>query len=117
MVVCPALTCVTNPVLNPTVATCGALLVYVTAPLLSLVATTLNEMSIPNVLDSVASIAVLARVVVPRSTVSVLLVIVALINCPSTAACVALKLTSPAPTKVIKFPEASMVATAGLLLL
>jgi hypothetical protein len=78
MVVCPALTGVTNPVLNPTVATSGALLVYVTAPLLSLVATTLNDMSIPNVLDIVASIAVLARVVVPRSTVSVLLVFVAL---------------------------------------
>ena len=81
MVVCPALTGVTNPVLNPTVATSGALLVYVTAPLLSLVATTLNEMSIPNVLDSVASIAVLARVVVPRTTVSTDVILVGTLYC------------------------------------
>ena len=51
------------------------------------------------------------------ATVSVLLVFVALVNCPATAACVALKLTSPGPTIVIVFPDASIVATLGLLLL
>ena len=51
------------------------------------------------------------------ATLSVLLVLVARENCPSTAACVAVKLTSPVPTMVIKVPDASIVATPVLLLL
>ena len=51
----------------------------------------------------------------PRA-VSGLLVLVALVNWPETAACVALKLTSPSPTIFIQFPDASIVATLVLLL-
>ena len=53
---------------------------------------------------------------VPIETLSVLLVLVALENWFGTAAWVALKLTSPAPTSVIQFPDASIVATLVLLL-
>ena len=53
---------------------------------------------------------------VPRATVKVLLVTVELKYCAD-ASCVALKDTSPAPTRVIQLPEASMVATEVLLLL
>jgi hypothetical protein len=56
------------------------------------------------------------RVGVPRETVSVSLVRALAINWFGTAACDALKLTSPAPTIFIQFPEMSIVATAGLLL-
>jgi len=48
--------------------------------------------------------------------VSVLLVFTALEN-PPNAACIALKLTLPAPWIVIQFPDASIVATPVLLLL
>ncbi len=104
------------PLLEVIIATPEASLEYVIAPLLSLVgAVSMLNGAAPNVFDPATEND--DRDVVPRSTVSVLLVFVALINCPSTAACVALKLTSPAPTKVIQVPEASMVATAVLLLL
>jgi hypothetical protein len=53
---------------------------------------------------------------VARYTVSVLLVLIALLNCPATAACAALKLTSPALKIVIQSPDASIVATPVLLL-
>jgi hypothetical protein len=56
------------------------------------------------------------RLDVPSETVSVLLVLVAL-SYRLVSACVAIKLTSPDATKSIEFPEASMVATAVLLLL
>ena len=56
------------------------------------------------------------RLDIPRATVSVLLALVAL-KYWAVCAWVALNDTSPAPTKVIQFPEASMVATLVLLLL
>jgi cytochrome b561 len=111
----PAATKVIMPLLGLIVATPVALLEYVIAPLLSLVGTvSMLNGTAPNVFDPATENDV--RDVVPRETVSVLLVFIALKYC-SAWACVALKLTSPAPTKVIKFPDASMVATAVLLLL
>ncbi len=100
------------------VATEGLLLLYVIAPLLLLVGRVklLNDAS-PNVLDEATENVVDESVGVPSDTVIVLLVLVALINRPSTAACDALKLTSPALKIVIQVPDGSMVATAGLLLL
>ena len=56
------------------------------------------------------------RLDVPRATVRVLLVLVALAY-RDVAAWVALKLTSPALTSVIQFPDVSIVATPVLLLL
>ena len=71
----------------------------------------------PNVLDDeTVNVDDDDRFDIPRATVSVLLAFVAAAYW-AVAACVALKLTSPAATNVIKFPEASMVATAVLLLL
>jgi hypothetical protein len=115
IVVDPALTRVTSPVLEPTVATPESLLVYVTAPLLALLATTLNDVSTPYVLDSVAAIAVLASVVVPSATVSVLLVFVA-VEYSLVVACVAVNVTVPALTRVITPVLASIVATSVALL-
>ena len=99
------------------VATLGLLLLYVIAPALLLVGNvvTLNEAS-PYIFDAVTENVVAESVGVARATVSVLLVFVALVNCPATAACVALKLTSPALMSVIVFPDTSIVATPGLLL-
>ena len=70
----------------------------------------------PYVLDDATVNVAAEKVDVPRATVKVLLVTVELKYC-AVAACVALKDTSPAPTRVIKFPDASMVATEVLLLL
>ena len=98
---------------SPTVATAGLLLVYVTAPLLSLLATTVNVSSITFfVVGGLTN----ANVVVPLETVSVLLDLVAL---KYWAVCdwAALNDTSPAATIVIVVPEASTVATFVLLLL
>ena len=69
----------------------------------------------PYVLDDATANVVDERVGVPRATVSVLLVIVALVYC-AVAAWNALNDTSPEATKVIQFPHASIVATLGLLL-
>lgn len=102
------------PLLALIVATLVALLEYVIAPLLSLVGAVMLNGAAPNVFDPATEND--DKDVVPRYTVSVLLVLVALSYC-AVWACVALKLTSPAPTRVIKLPDASMVATAGLLLL
>ena len=102
------------PLLGLIVATPVALLEYVIAPLLSLVGAVMLNGTAPNVFDPATEND--ARDVVPRKTVSVLLVFVALAYW-EVAACVAVNDTSPAPTRVIKLPDASMVATAGLLLL
>jgi hypothetical protein len=67
-------------------------------------------------LDDATENVVDERVDVARATVSVLLVLLELKYC-SVASWVALNDTSPAPTRVIKLPDASMVATFGLLLL
>ena len=96
------------------VATPVALLEYVIAPLLAVVGAVMLNGASPNVFDPVTEND--DRDVVPNSTLSVLLVLVALAYC-AVWACVALKLTSPAATRVIQVPEMSMVATAVLLLL
>jgi len=100
------------------VATAGLLLLYVIAPVLLLVGrVVISKDASPNVLDdSTVNVDDADRLDIPRATVSVLLAFVAAAYW-AVAACVALKLTSPAATNVIKFPEASMVATAVLLLL
>ena len=56
------------------------------------------------------------RVGVPIETVSILLTRLLLINWLGTAACDAVNVTSPTPTIFIQSPEASIVATAVLLL-
>ena len=102
------------PLLGLMVATPVALLEYVIAPLLALVGAVVLNGTSPNVFDPATEND--DRDVVPNATVSVLLVLAALSYC-AVWACVALKLTSPAATRVIQVPEMSMVATAGLLLL
>ena len=109
----PALFNVTNPLLEFTVARAKSLLEYVTASGLAPVAVTVNAASVTFfVVGGFTN----ARLIVAFETVSVLLVLVALENWFGTAAWVALKLTSPAPTSVIQFPDASIVATPVLLL-
>ena len=102
------------PLLGLMVATPVALLEYVIAPLLSLVGAVVLNGTSPNAFDPATEND--DRDVVPRYTASGLLVLVALSYC-AVWACVALKLTSPAATRVIQVPEVSMVATAVLLLL
>lgn len=104
---------VTDPVLGCTVARDISLLEYDTAPALALVALTENDASVIVFVDGGDTN---ASVGVPFETVSVLLVRLAVVNWFGTAACKALKLTSPAPTIFIQSPEVSIVATAGLLL-
>ena len=70
----------------------------------------------PNVLDDGTANEEAESVDVARATVNVLLVLVAALYWV-VCAWVALNDTSPAPTRVIKFPDVSMVATEGLLLL
>ena len=114
IVTVPAPVNATTPVRSPTVASEALLLVYVTAPPLTLLAVSVKAVSVTLLVrGAVAN----ARVGVPLHTVSVLLLVVALVNRPATASCVALKLTAPTPTTVIQFPEASIVATPVLLLL
>jgi hypothetical protein len=103
---------VTDPVLGCTVARDISLLEYDTAPALALVALTENDTSVIILVDGGDTN---ASVGVPFETVSVL-VRLADVNWFGTAACDALKLTSPTPTIFIQFPEASIVATAVLLL-
>ena len=100
------------------VATAGLLLLYVIAPVLLLVGrVVISKDASPNVLDdSTVNVDDADRLDIPRAIVRVLLVIVELKYC-AVAAWVALNDTSPAATKVIQFPDASMVATAVLLLL
>jgi len=104
---------VTNPVVGCTVAREISLLEYDTTPSLALVALTENEASVMNLVDGGDTN---ASVGVPFETVRSVLVRLADVNWFGTAACDALKLTSPTPTIFIQFPEASIVATAGLLL-
>jgi hypothetical protein len=113
----PALTSVIQFPDASIVATPVLLLLYVIAPLLLLVgrAMMLNDAS-PYVFVVATENVLAERLDVPRATVSVLLVLVALVYW-DVAAWVALKLTSPAPTRVIKVPDASIVATPVLLLL
>ena len=113
MVTVPAPFSVTRPVLASTVANDALLLLYVTAPELALDAVTVNAASVTFFAEGGLTN---ARVGVALETVSVLLVLVEL-TYRSVATCVALKVTFPNPTIVIKFPDASMVATLGLLLL
>ena len=92
------------------------LLTYVIAPSLLLVGAVviLNDAS-PYVFElSTANVA--AENVDVKRTASVLLVLVALAYW-LVSACVAINDTSPTAIKDIKFPEASIVATAGSLLL
>ena len=100
------------------VATLVSLLVYVIAPLLLLVGRVViaNEAS-PYVLELATVNVDDDSVGVANDMVKVLLVTEPLVNCPATAACDALKLTSPALTIFIQLPEASMVAILVLLLL
>jgi len=102
------------PLLALIVATLVALLEYVIAPLLSLVGAVILNGTSPNVFDSATENDV--RDVVSLKTVSMLLALTAGAYCV-VGSWVAMKYTVPAPTRFIKFPEASMVATAGLLLL
>jgi hypothetical protein len=51
---------------------------------------------------------------VPRETVSILLTRLLLINWFGTAACDAVNVALPAPTRFIRFPEVSIVATPEL---
>ena len=99
------------------VATSVLLVLYVMTPLLLLVGCVIiaNDAS-PNVLDVETENVDAENVDVPRCTVSGLLVMVAL-EYWAVSACEAVNITSPAPTNVIKFPDASMIATAVLLLL
>ena len=69
----------------------------------------------PNVLELATVNVDVESVVVARATVSVLLVLVALAY-TDVASWNALNDTSPAPTSVIKLPDASIVATLVLLL-
>jgi uncharacterized membrane protein len=113
MVTVPAVFNVTTPVLAPTVAIAVLLLLYVTAAELALEAVTVNGRSVTFlVVGGFAN----ASIVVPCATVSVLLVLVAALYW-FVSACVALKDTSPTPTKVTNVPEGSTVATFVLLLL
>ncbi len=116
IVTVPALNNVTSPVVSPTVAIVVLLLVYVIAPGLiglALFAVTVKAASVTFlVVGGLTNVSV----GVPLETVSELLVLVALVNCPETAACVKLKLTSPSPTILIQLPDASIVATPELLL-
>ena len=101
------------------VATPELSLVYVIAPLLLLVGRVkiANDGSPYALLVFVTVNVAEESVGVPRETVSVLLIRVLLINRFGTAACNAVNVTLPAPTKFIQFPEVSIVATAMLLLL
>jgi hypothetical protein len=110
----PAATKVMMPLLGLIVATPVALLEYVIAPLLSLVGAVMLNGASPNVFDPATENDV--RDVVPNATVSVLLFLTEDAYW-GVESCVAMKYTVPPPTRFIKFPEVSMVATAGLLLL
>ena len=114
MVTDPASSGVTRPVVSPTVAFAGLLLVYVTAPALALEAVTVNAASVTFLVAGGLTNASVGAAAL--ETVSVLLALVAAAYW-AVAACVASNDTSPAATRVIKFPEASMLATSGLLLL
>ena len=99
------------------VATLGLLLLYTTSTLVLLLVGRVviaNDAS-PNVLDDATENVADERVEVARATVSVLLVFVSAAY-SLVAACTALNDTSPAPTRVIKLPHTSMVATLMLLL-
>jgi hypothetical protein len=99
------------------VATAVLLLLYVIVPLLLLVGNAMALNAASPYVFVVATENVLAESVgVPTETVSVLLVLVALAYW-DVAAWVAVNVTVPAPTMVINVPDASMVATAVLLLL
>jgi hypothetical protein len=100
------------------VAIAGSLLLYVISPLLLLVGRAIiaNDASLTIFCEATANVDDDDRLDVPSATVSVLLVIVAL-SYTFVAACVAINVTLPDPTKDIEFPEASIVATAVLLLL
>ena len=101
------------------VATVGLLLVYIIAPLLSLVGRVkiANDSSPTFLLVATANVDD-ANVDVSNDTVNVLLVFVDPPN-SAVAACVAVNVTVPAPTIVIAFPNPSsvIVATSGLLLI
>ena len=96
-----------------TVAREISLLEYDTDPALALVAITENDASVMVLVDGGDTN---ANVGVAFEIVSVPLVRLADVNWFGTAACDALKLTSPTPTIFIQSPEVSIVATAGLLL-
>ena len=101
------------------VATPVLLLLYVIAPLLLLVGNVATLNAASPYIFVLATVNVLAEKVdvARRATVRVLLVLVVLVNFPATAAWVAVNVTLPAPTSVIKLSDASIVATPGLLLL
>jgi hypothetical protein len=93
-------------------------LLYVIAPPLLLVGNVVGLNAASPYAFVVATENVLAESVgVPSETVSVLLALVAPENRPATAACVAVNVVTPAPTRVIKVPDASIVATPVLPLL
>ena len=99
------------------VATAVLLLLYVIAPALLLVGNVATLKGASPYIFVLATENVLAeRVDVTRFTVSVLLVMVTLAY-SAVAAWVAVNVTLPAPTSVIKLSDASIVATPGLLLL
>jgi hypothetical protein len=104
---------VTSPVVDPTVAIVVLLLVYVTAPLLALLATTVNASSVRIfVVGGLTN----ANVVVPFETVSVLLVTgVGALYCGDSA-WDAVNVAVPAATKVIMPLLALIVATPVALL-
>ena len=100
------------------VATLVLLLLYVIAPLLLLVGNVATLNAASPYIFVLATVNVLAEKVdvARRATVRVLLVLVVLVNFPATAAWVAVNVTLPALTNVIKFPDALIVATPVLLL-
>ena len=113
MVTEPVSSGVTSPVVDPTVATAVLLLVYVTAPLLALLATTVNAASV--ILFVVGGLTN-ASVGVPFETVSVLLVTgVGALYCADSA-WAAVNVAVPAATKVIMPLLALIVATPVALL-
>ena len=114
IVTVPTAFSVTRPVVEPTVAKAVLLLLYVTTPKLALLAVNVNGML---VIFLLAGGSTNASVGVPIETVSWLLALDALTNCPETAAWDAVNVAVPTLTRVIQFPDASMVATVGLLLL
>ena len=109
----PVSSSVTSPVVRPTVALAVLLLVYVIAPLLALLATTVNASSVRIfVVGGLTN----ASVVVPFETVSVLLVTgVGALYCAD-AAWAAVNVAVPAATKVIMPLLALIVATPVALL-
>ena len=114
MVTEPVSISVTSPVVRPTVAMAVSLLVYVIAPLLALLATTVKSTStiILLLIDEVAN----TSVGVPFETVSVLLVTDVGALYWAVSAWDAVNVTVPAATKVIKPLLALIVATLVSLL-